>query len=60
MTFTFPCSGVSLRYRLWLLKKEPIAVISVNFSVYGERTFNKLRTNFVVKIPRKEFFNSHA
>ena len=30
----------------------------MNFSVYGERTFNNLRTNFAVKIPEKEFFNS--
>jgi hypothetical protein len=36
------------------------AVISVTFSTYGQRTFNNLRTNVAVEIPRKEFFNSHA
>jgi len=42
------------------VEKGTKAVISVHFSVYGERTFNKLPTNFVVEMPRKEFFNSHA
>jgi len=28
------------------------AVISVNFSVYGKRTFINLRANFVAEIPR--------
>jgi hypothetical protein len=32
-------------------EKGTKAVISVNFSVYGERTFNSLRMNFVVEIP---------
>jgi hypothetical protein len=32
----------------------------MNFSGHGERTFNNLRTNFVVEILCKEFFNSHA
>jgi len=41
-----------------LLLKYPVAVekgtkavISVNFSVYGRRTFNNLRTNFAAEIP---------
>jgi hypothetical protein len=42
------------------VEKGTKAVISVNFSVYGLRTFNNLRTNFVREIPRKEFFNTHA
>jgi hypothetical protein len=42
------------------VEKGTKAVISVDFSFYGEPTFNNLRTNFVVEIPRKEFFNSHA
>jgi len=33
------------------VEKGTKAVISVNFSVYGLRTFNNLRTNFVVEIP---------
>ena len=51
--------------RSWLsitgvgVEKGTKAVISVNFSVYGRRTFNNLRTNFVVEILRKGFFNSH-
>jgi hypothetical protein len=50
---------------IWLLKtgvaveKGTKAVISVNFSVYGRRTFNNLRTNFAAEIPKKDFFNSH-
>ena len=42
------------------VEKGTKAVISVNFSVYGRRTFNNLRTNFGVEFPGKEFFNSHA
>jgi len=42
------------------VEKGTKAVISVNFSAYGERTFNNLRANFVGEIPRKEFFNSHG
>jgi len=41
------------------VEKGTKAVISVNFSPYGERTFNSLRANFAGEIPRKEFFNSH-
>ncbi len=33
------------------VEKGTQAVISVNFSVYGKRTFNNLRTNFVGEIP---------
>jgi hypothetical protein len=33
------------------VEKGTKAVISVNFSVYGLRTFNDLRTNFAVEIP---------
>jgi hypothetical protein len=32
------------------VEKGTKAVISVNFSVYGERIFNNLRTNLVVQI----------
>jgi hypothetical protein len=42
------------------VEKGTKAVISVNFSVHGERTFNNLRTDFAVNIRGKEFFNSHA
>jgi hypothetical protein len=38
-----------LKHRVGV-EKGTKAVISVNFSVYGERTFNDLRTNFVVEI----------
>src|SRR6266478_175402 len=41
------------------VEKGTKAVISVNFSAYGERTFNNLRANFAGEIPREEFFNSH-
>ena len=41
------------------VEKGTKAVISANFTAYGEQTFNNLRTNFFVEIPRKEFFNSH-
>jgi hypothetical protein len=33
------------------VEKGTKAVISVNFGVYGERTFNNLRTRFVVETP---------
>ena len=33
------------------VEKGTKAVISANSSVYGERTFNNLRTNLVVRIP---------
>jgi hypothetical protein len=33
------------------VEKGTKAVISVNFSAYGLRTFNNLRTNFAVEIP---------
>jgi len=33
------------------VEKGTKAVISVNFSAHGERTFNNLRTNFVGEIP---------
>jgi hypothetical protein len=42
------------------VEKATKAVISANFGVSGERTFNNLRANFVVETPRKEFFNSHS
>jgi hypothetical protein len=35
------------------------AVISANSSDYRERILNNLRTNFVVEISGKEFFNTH-
>jgi len=41
------------------VEKGNKAVISVNFSAYGERVFNNLRTNSVAETPRKEFFNRH-
>jgi len=41
------------------VKKGTKAVISANSSVCGERTFNNLRTNFVIEIPWNEFFNTH-
>jgi hypothetical protein len=41
------------------VEKGTKAVISTDSSVYGERTFNNLRTDFVVEIARREFFNSH-
>jgi hypothetical protein len=33
------------------VEKGTNVVISVNFSLYGRRTFNNLRTNFAVEIP---------
>ena len=33
------------------VEKGTKAVISVNFSVYGRRTFNSLRTNFAIEFP---------
>jgi hypothetical protein len=42
------------------VEKGTKAVISANFSVYDRRTFNNLRTNFAIEIPKKEFFNSYA
>ena len=33
------------------VEKGTKAVTSVNFSLYGNRIFNNLRTNFAVKIP---------
>jgi hypothetical protein len=42
------------------VEKGTKAVISVNFSAYGKRTFNNLRANFVREIPREEFFNTYS
>jgi len=42
------------------VEKGTKAVISLNFSVYSERKFNNLRTNFLAETGQKEFFNSHA
>jgi hypothetical protein len=36
------------------VEKGTKAVISPNFSVHGERTFN-LQTNFILEIPEKSF-----
>jgi hypothetical protein len=41
------------------VEKGTKAVISANFSVYGEPIFNNLGANFAAEIPPKEFFNSH-
>jgi hypothetical protein len=41
------------------VEKGTKAVISADSSVYGERTFNILQGDFVVEIPKKEFFNTH-
>jgi hypothetical protein len=41
------------------VEKGTKAVISANSGVYRKRTFNNLRTDFVVEIPGKEFFNTH-
>jgi hypothetical protein len=51
---------VVLREIALAVEKGTKAVISVDFSVNGERTFNNLRTKFVGEICGKEFFNSHA
>jgi len=42
------------------VEKGTRAVISVNFSACGERTFNNLLADFVIEKARKKFFNSHA
>jgi hypothetical protein len=41
------------------VEKGTKAVILLNLSVFGERTFNNLQTKFLAKVPRKEFFNTH-
>jgi hypothetical protein len=38
------------------VEKGTKKVISVNFSVYGKRTFNNLRANFGAETPRKGVF----
>jgi len=38
------------------VEKGTKAVISANFSAYGERIFNNLRTNFVVETTLKGVF----
>jgi hypothetical protein len=40
------------------VEKGTKAVILLNLSVFGERTFNNSQTKFLVKVPRKEFFNT--
>jgi hypothetical protein len=42
------------------VEKGTKAVISVNFTVHGERKSNDLQTSFDVEIPSKEFFNTHT
>jgi hypothetical protein len=44
-------TGVNECHRDVAVEKGTKAVISTNFSVHGERTFNNLRTNFDVGIP---------
>jgi hypothetical protein len=41
------------------VEKGTTAVILLNLSVFGERTFNNLQTKFLAKVLRKEFFNTH-
>jgi hypothetical protein len=40
------------------VEKGTKPVISVNFSVSGQRTFNNLRTTFLVEIPEKRGFST--
>src|ERR1700676_3291307 len=49
----FSCGFAGRRpYRTGVaVEKGTKAVISVNFRLYGRRTFNNLRTNFAVEIP---------
>jgi hypothetical protein len=42
------------------VEKGTNVVISRKFSLYGERVFNNLQTDFSAKTGPKEFFNSHA
>jgi hypothetical protein len=41
------------------VEKGTKAVISMNFSFYGGRTFNNVRADFSQTNDQKEFFNSH-
>jgi hypothetical protein len=43
--------GIQLMLTGVAVEKGTKAVISVNFSVDGRRTFNNLQTNFAVEIP---------
>jgi hypothetical protein len=51
--------GGQLAKNLVAVGKGTKAVILLNLSVFGERTFNNLQTKFLAKVPRKEFFNAH-
>jgi hypothetical protein len=42
------------------VEKGTRVVILLNFSVFGERTFNNLQRRYLAETLRKEFFNSHA
>jgi hypothetical protein len=55
----FKCGNSQLTLSGVGVEKGTKAVISVNFRVCGQRTFNNLRTAFLLKFPEKEFFNSH-
>jgi len=50
-TLRFGALHPSLLQKPVAVEKGTKAVISVNFSAYGLRTFNNLRTNFAVEIP---------
>jgi len=51
--------GGQLAKNLVAVERGTKAVILLNLSIFGERTFNNLRTKFLAKVPRKEFFNAH-
>ena len=51
--------GGQLAKNLVAVEKGTKAVILLNLSIFGERTFNNLQTKFLAKVPRKEFFNTH-
>jgi hypothetical protein len=55
---TVTCCNQLLRSGV-AVEKETKAVISMNFSFCGGRTFNDLRANFRQTTDQKEFFNSH-
>jgi hypothetical protein len=42
------------------VEKGTRVVILLNFSVFGERTFNNLQRRYLAETLRKEFFNSHS
>jgi hypothetical protein len=51
--------GGQLAKNLVAVEKRTKAIILLNLSIFGERTFNDFTNKISGEVPRKEFFNTH-